>query len=458
VTTSDVFISYSSQDNREPPNWVIELKDDLLRKMSTYDAHLEPVVWCDEKIESGELFDAKIQAAVEGARILLCVVSPNYAKSDWCRREVNLFCGKPGAKERVVKLKKLPLVLEEILPEPLPGMEEVRFYEEPKQLDDRPRALAKEQREDRALEIAWHLAKLIRAARNPKGRVVILADPERDADRRFLCNEILESGYEVHPRSLPNTPELRRAALESSLSRATFTVLLFGSTFSPDLEFALDYLGGSRQSNGQSAVPRVHCLSSVLARPMDQQRVALYERLQTPLPGFSYTSESRPSVFIKEYLAQLESNSRPPTLFLCSSADHRLGIESLQARLAQLEVLDPLAALDPPDVLTRARSTAHAGLIYADEDQPTLRRLRTLTLQTLPRTRNPALVGVYPSSPQVSFDVNDLRGFKLILPDDLPPGSPLASVAERVVDKLSLAQFVDNVRQTRDNASRSAEP
>jgi hypothetical protein len=423
MAASDVFISYSFKDDW-PDNWVKSLREELVHRIGSYDATLEPKIWLDKNsIESGQLFDSAIREAVEGARVFLCVVSTNYADSEWALRELRLFWGMPLSKGRVVKVKKLPLPLnfEDALPEPLPGMEEHRFYREPAAASQRPVLLSTLERESVASEVAWQLHLLIRNARANKGTVVLLADPDRLGDRIAVRNEILLSGYEVEPVGLPQDPALRQEAIAECVSRATFSVLLFGKSFSPDLEFALDQLTNTYANAQPSPTAVYRCLSSVPGLPADERRKPLYERLQRPPPSLAYTPEERPTNTIREYLAKLEVHLHKATLFLCSSRDHRDGIDALLktlTRTPEVDVLDPFSERDSIGVFKKAEKRAHGCLIYADEDQAAFLRLRKHAKETMRTTRSPDLVAVYPSKPSITFEPEDLRGLILIVPPD----------------------------------------
>ena len=87
----DVFISYAHQDNGE--GWIEDFRKTLLWRI---DHHLgcrgKLSVFRDEdSLSRNQLVTHSLPLACQESAVLVCVVSANYLKSDWCRRELVAF-------------------------------------------------------------------------------------------------------------------------------------------------------------------------------------------------------------------------------------------------------------------------------------------------------------------------------------------------------------------------------
>jgi len=92
----DIFISYSHVDNQpdreNETGWVDcferQLSIKLLKRFG------EPVeIWWDRKLRRAQLFDKAIEKAVLGSTVLVALITNRYLKSDYCRQEIEWFCG-----------------------------------------------------------------------------------------------------------------------------------------------------------------------------------------------------------------------------------------------------------------------------------------------------------------------------------------------------------------------------
>jgi hypothetical protein len=93
----DVLISYAHVDNlpnREgEKGWVErftqQLSTRLLKRFG------EPVeVWRDPQLRRSQLFDTVIEKAVQGAGVMISLISNRYLRSDYCQQELTWFCDK----------------------------------------------------------------------------------------------------------------------------------------------------------------------------------------------------------------------------------------------------------------------------------------------------------------------------------------------------------------------------
>lgn len=105
----DIFISYAHLDNEtafeDEPGWVeLFYKDlDLSLGQRYGRANAVKIWWDDRRLEGNTFFDQSIQESIEKSAIMLCLMSPGYLESEYCKKEMKLFHAKaqqepPGLK------------------------------------------------------------------------------------------------------------------------------------------------------------------------------------------------------------------------------------------------------------------------------------------------------------------------------------------------------------------------
>ncbi len=117
---ADIFISYTHRDNAklsdEQQGWVDRFHEALeMRLTSLWGQHAD--IWRDLKTAGSDVLDAAIEKQVAEASILVTVLSPGYIRSDWCTKELGVFCDAAekgaglhvGTRSRVVKVVKTPV-------------------------------------------------------------------------------------------------------------------------------------------------------------------------------------------------------------------------------------------------------------------------------------------------------------------------------------------------------------
>ena len=89
---NDLFVSYAHNDDppwMDRPGWVTEfiqaLKDGLKAKSRDF------TLWFDPKLRTGEDFNDAIGEAIASSAVFLCVLSPAYDDSTYCKKEVAAF-------------------------------------------------------------------------------------------------------------------------------------------------------------------------------------------------------------------------------------------------------------------------------------------------------------------------------------------------------------------------------
>jgi len=113
MKTQSIFISHATQD------------DDFVKQLRLELEHLALTVWVDSRnLRGGKRLAPEIKQAIENARQVLVVLSPNTINSPWVRKEIAL------AVERELE-EKTELVIPLLLPGVLPAALDLWFDEPP---------------------------------------------------------------------------------------------------------------------------------------------------------------------------------------------------------------------------------------------------------------------------------------------------------------------------------------
>lgn len=92
----DVFISYAHSDNQLDGNgddtgWVTRFEQQLSARLHKYMGK-PPAIWRDDRqLKRSQLFDAEIEKNVNGAGVMIALISPSYLHSDYCEQELQWF-------------------------------------------------------------------------------------------------------------------------------------------------------------------------------------------------------------------------------------------------------------------------------------------------------------------------------------------------------------------------------
>ena len=93
----DVFISYAHFDNmpdREgEKGWVEQFAQQLsIRLLKRFGESVD--IWRDPALKRSQLFDRVIEKAVQGAGVMISLVTNRYLNSEYCQQEMQWFCEK----------------------------------------------------------------------------------------------------------------------------------------------------------------------------------------------------------------------------------------------------------------------------------------------------------------------------------------------------------------------------
>lgn len=135
---TQIFLSYARDDDLLPPNlptgnqasgFVTALYNQLLYEFRNLGG-ARPELWRDvHGIERADQFASVIETQIEKSDLLLVVLSPNWIKREWCKRELEAFGRRWGADamQRVVVVSKRSVPLH-MRPPMLQGQEGYDFF------------------------------------------------------------------------------------------------------------------------------------------------------------------------------------------------------------------------------------------------------------------------------------------------------------------------------------------
>lgn len=111
---NDVFISYSHTDNdpviKGEQGWV-DFFEDLLLKRLRVRLGKEIVIFRDPQLRRYGKFSDQLAEKISTSAVFICILSPRYVQSDWCKRELSEFYTRAGG-DRIIKVVKTVLLQE----------------------------------------------------------------------------------------------------------------------------------------------------------------------------------------------------------------------------------------------------------------------------------------------------------------------------------------------------------
>ena len=258
----DVFISYAHIDNVPvvdgAPGWV-----DIFHKQfqALLDKYLgkRTRVFRDPRLQGNTVFDESLVETVKQSGVLITIVSPSFANSKWCKREMSTFMDhatsgigiQVGSTSRIYKVVKLDPGKEKLQEPPLDYFQEVLGYSfcETDSTSGKVREIPQDQAEyvkalnDLAHDVSKQLNTLKDVDFTSTGTPVSLPNalsketifiskppPNQSEQREELRRYLEDKGYRVVPdKPLPPLAEDIDAAIKEYLLNADLAVLMLGS-------------------------------------------------------------------------------------------------------------------------------------------------------------------------------------------------------------------------------------
>ena len=262
-----LFISYAHIDNvplsEQHQGWITRFHS-TLSAMLNMRLGRKAEIWRDSKLTGNDIFADEIVQQFPMTELLISVVTPRYAESEWCTREVKEFCKCAEAtgglvvdnKSRALKVIKMPVDDEGPLP---PVMREALgypFYEfdeqqVPLELDPAYGEEFNRKYNLKLAKLAYDIAGLIKKIEAPAATAskpsetpatatatskptIYLAECsfDRRSAREALESELRLHGYPVLPDvQLPKSEEEYIAAVKNFLDRSELSIHLVGAKY-----------------------------------------------------------------------------------------------------------------------------------------------------------------------------------------------------------------------------------
>ncbi len=263
----DIFISYAHNDNQAlldgQRGWIDNFHQALEKRLQVH-LGAKAKIWRDPRLQGNDYFADTLVEQIPRVAILVSVLSPSYVNSEWCRKEMELFCRiasdtggvRMGNRARIFKVEKVNVPLVK-LPAELQGMTGYAFYyidekaNRPRELSPEagPHAIEYWQKID---DVAQDITSLLEDMKNRGGMaeasvisqpivqsdssqsIIYLAETSFDLAPQYdrIKRELQERGHTVLPnRPLPlNGPALQQAVSEY-LSVCKLSIHLIGENY-----------------------------------------------------------------------------------------------------------------------------------------------------------------------------------------------------------------------------------
>ena len=246
-------------------------------------------IWRDDRLRGNDAFTNEIMQQLRGTAAMVSVLTPRYAKSEWCTKEVAGFCDVAeetggvvqGNKARVFKVLKTPLDAGAALPQILNEMLGYEFYEldaqhTPRELDPEFGQDSRREFLRKVNQLAWDIKQLLSqltktiateqlANHSLTNPVVYIAEcsHDRKAARESLAAELSRYGYSVLPkRELPREEGEYVAEVRALLAQCALSVHLVGTGYG----LVPDGLGQKSAAMLQNELAVERCKSAAFQR------------------------------------------------------------------------------------------------------------------------------------------------------------------------------------------------
>jgi len=262
-----LFISYAHIDNvplsEQQQGWITRFHT-TLSAMLNMRLGRKADIWRDSKLGGNDIFADEIIQQFPKTELLISVVTPRYAESEWCTREVKEFCKCAEStgglvvdnKSRVLKVIKLPVDDEGPLPAVMREALGYPFYEfdeqqVPVELDPAYGEEFTRKYNLKLAKLAYDIAGLIKkieaptvmpskpsevpateAAKSKPAIYLAECSFDRRSAREALESELRLHGYPVFPDiQLPKSEEEYIAGVQSFLDRCALSIHLIGAKY-----------------------------------------------------------------------------------------------------------------------------------------------------------------------------------------------------------------------------------
>ena len=117
----DIFISYAHVDNVAFPGqadgWIEQFYKNLNLMLAKRYGRMDVVkIWWDaKKLDGNVVFDQSIESGIKKSAILICLNSPGYIASDYCKQELDTFYKKANAEKFGVQLGERSRIINVLL-------------------------------------------------------------------------------------------------------------------------------------------------------------------------------------------------------------------------------------------------------------------------------------------------------------------------------------------------------
>ena len=135
----DIFVSYAHADNQPrvagESGWIDDFHSALQYQLGRRMGKSKSLdIWRDDTLRGNDDFADAISGALDETALMICIMSPSYLESDWCKREFREFSGdddpiRVGEQYRIFKVEPIEVSLDE-QPDLLQRLLGYRFYDE----------------------------------------------------------------------------------------------------------------------------------------------------------------------------------------------------------------------------------------------------------------------------------------------------------------------------------------
>lgn len=216
---ADIFVSYAHVDNAiltGNKGWITSLVENLRKLVSRKMGREENYrLWMDFRLKGSDAITPEIETQIQNARTLVICLSPGWLKSEWCRKELELFCASKDDLKHRIFVVELDVLNQKNTPETLHDLLGYRFWWKNEQ--DRIRQLGfplpngnDQEYFDRLSDLSADLANAIKTSQSDNSQPVtapkatIYIAPVSDAlysQREILINGLKQYGIAAVPRS-----------------------------------------------------------------------------------------------------------------------------------------------------------------------------------------------------------------------------------------------------------------